>query len=106
MMTMLYGSQATDLTQVAEAVAEALGVKFKLHNSMYRGGDYYCFEGQGAAEIRVERNHDLIDDEPALPRWPEIGVLIYLDAFPEEVRRQYANRLDAAAASIGVRRLE
>jgi hypothetical protein len=103
---MVYGSLSSDLAQVTEALARVLGVEFTLHNSMYRGGDYYRYESEGGGVVRVERNHDLIDDEPAASQWPEISVLIYLDAFPQDVCRLYADRLEQAAASIGVQRLK
>jgi hypothetical protein len=69
------GSPAT-IEEVAMKVGQALGITFKLHDSMYLGGDYYrscSVDG----EFIVQHNDDL--GEPAEPTHPELPTLVRIE---------------------------
>jgi hypothetical protein len=79
----LYGSTDLPLADAAGIVADALGVEFKPHDSMYRGGDYFRGRGPGIEVAILQGNFK--DDEGYLaePHFPRHRTLLYLTTEPE-----------------------
>jgi hypothetical protein len=73
----LYVAPALSATQVADLVARALAIEFRLHNSDYLGGDYFRWQGDHYAEVEVVVNSP--DDEGYLleSEVPGMQVLVF-----------------------------
>jgi len=74
-----YGSRDMNLDSIRRAIETALGVEFHLHDSLYRGGDYYRCEDTPPERFILQRNHDLLDDEPAERDYSEYPVILYVE---------------------------
>ena len=87
---MLWGwSNDISLDEAAAAVARAVGVSFRLHDSSFYGGDYMRAEIPGG-EYRVVRNYEEVDGEMFEAKHPEVPVLLYIEG-----EQPFATALDA-----------
>jgi hypothetical protein len=86
---LLFGFRSGALAAAADAVARSLGVTFELHDSVWRGGDYYVHEA-GSEKIIIQRNNDGGPaTEPAEEDFPDYPVLVYVETErPEPVMEQ------------------
>ena len=77
-------------------VEKALGVRFELHDSLYRGGDYWLARVQGSRdELRILRNVDLMwsPGDPDAERfryskYADHELLLEVDSPALEIRNQ------------------
>ncbi len=67
-----------DLEVARSLVEAALGVRFNAHESSYRGGEYYKFDGLGLEEIILQRNFDPIENEYCEEEAAEYPILLYV----------------------------
>jgi hypothetical protein len=75
---MLFGFLDGSPATAADEVSHSLGIAFVLHDSLWRGGDYYLYEA-GSEEIIIQRNNDGgAPDDPAEDSFPEYPVLMYV----------------------------
>src|SRR6185437_14899844 len=75
---MLFGFLDGSPATAADEVSHSLGIAFVLHDSLWRGGDYYLYQS-GSEEIIIQRNNDGgSPDEPAEVSFPEYPVLMYV----------------------------
>lgn len=79
----LYGCSNIALDDVAGLAGDVLQVVFELHDSSYRGGDYFLWRGTNGEEIILQRNFE--DDEGYLsePDNPSFSVLLYASGLGE-----------------------
>jgi hypothetical protein len=75
----LYGFTGSDIDAIRTAIETAAKFKFSAHESSYRGGDYYLLEN-GEERLTLQRNLDLMEDEPVEPDFPESKTLLYVEA--------------------------
>jgi hypothetical protein len=74
----LYGFEAQEIDQIAEQLSKALGIAFGLHESSYRGGDYYRHGMPGEEELILQRNWDTVENEPIETTFANYPVLLYV----------------------------
>jgi hypothetical protein len=74
-----YGARSSDLLAVGMNVSLALGCVFQLRYSEHRCGAYFLWEDEGET-VRVSRNLDPYDDEPARQEFPDFPILIEVEA--------------------------
>lgn len=74
----LFGSTSMALRDATAVLAQVLGKQFVLHDSDYRGGEYFRLEHEGVALV-LQRNFE--DEEGVLTESSHQGVrlLLYLD---------------------------
>lgn len=72
-MQILFGFVVEDMSALATTIASVLGIEARLHESSFRGGDYWRF-GDIAALQRNEDGDELAED--AFPGYP---VLLYVE---------------------------
>ena len=74
----LLGSKSMALRDTAALLEQVLGKQFVLHDSDYRGGEYFRLEYQGVT-LMLQRNFE--DEEGALsePSHQDVRLLLYLD---------------------------
>jgi hypothetical protein len=78
-MQLLFGFKDHPIEALKSAVSIALGITLELHDSLWRGGDYYGYE-HGAESIFLERNNDGGQpEEPAEEDFPDYPVLLYVE---------------------------
>jgi len=87
----LYGWRAMPLPQACALIARALGVEFELHESGYRGGDYYRSARHERPEVIVQPNFE--DDEGYLSegRFADYETLVYINGSNDEVATTLAS---------------
>lgn len=81
---LLFGSTESPLV-VGDRIAGSLGVRLRIHESSYRGGEYLRGEGQMIEEVIVQSNAE--DDEGYLvegdfPQFPTLVYVTQLDDLP------------------------
>jgi hypothetical protein len=83
----LYGFSNDNLELVRIEIEQALGLRLAAHESLYHGGDYYRLGSLGQEHFILQRNIDLIDNEPLESEFPEMKVLLYVNETerPEEL---------------------
>jgi len=83
----LYGWRDLPLADACGVLAGATGATFDLHDSDYRGGEYYAGRGRGGEEITVQEN--AADDEGYLvePDFPGHRTLAYVTTGDEDPGR-------------------
>ena len=76
----IYGSKSLAVPEVGEAVEQALEIRFRLHESDYRGGDYLRAGELGEEEIVVQLNRFEYEgeDETAVDEFPEYPVILWI----------------------------
>ncbi|MFC7272917.1 hypothetical protein ACFQS1_02895 [Paractinoplanes rhizophilus] len=92
----VYGFGEPDLGEQPDRLAEVLGVRWRLHESDYRGV-YYAAAGPapGGGKLRLQSN-DLRDrngEYHQLPDFPEYRYLLFVDKAerPDEIRSRIAS---------------
>jgi hypothetical protein len=91
--TILFGFVAGTLESISSEVSMALGVKFHLHDSQFRGGDYYRFESGRELYILQRNNDGGSPDERAEEEFGNYPILLYIEtqesgtAFIDRLRR-------------------
>ena len=95
-MSVLYGFSGMDLERERELVEDGLKVPLAAHESYYRGGDYYRFNGDDVTLI-LQENYDCIGDGLEEPDFPRFNVLMGLEGrrLPE-LERLVAERVSEA----------
>lgn len=79
------------LATTSEAVSRALRVDLDLHNSGYRGGDYYRGDHSSGAEIVVQQNFRDIEGYLCENRFEQHGTLVYVNGSTEETALELAS---------------
>ncbi len=74
----LYGFSTTKLDPLREQIEKALGLQMELHESSYRGGDYYQQKLPGDGSLILQRNYDPIEKEWAEPEYQQAGALLHV----------------------------
>lgn len=74
----LFGAAAQELDAARAAVENALGAVMEMHESEYRGGDYFLLEKEGA-KLVLQTNFTEDDGEVTEAEYPDAGVLLYVD---------------------------
>jgi hypothetical protein len=87
-----YGIRSRNLKEAAALVAGTLSVNFALHDSSYRGGDYFLAEVEEGS-IYVQPNFDLLDNEPFDKTWPPDHYLLCLAGLDDEKWAPYMKLL-------------
>lgn len=84
---LIYGTTDSDVSDVRVRVADALGVQFEEHESLY-WGVYYRATGPGlSGEIRILRNFgDDVDDLP-YPEFKQAAAIVELNDCTGETAR-------------------
>jgi hypothetical protein len=100
-----FGFTSTQLTHVTQHLETLFNVHFELHESDWRGGDYYRAE-LPYGEILVQNNYDLMDKEPFEEDWPEKRVIVYLDGGDDKDWSVLVEKLCSAGETLGVVFLE
>ncbi len=59
----LYGSHSLSLVELREAAEGCLGIRFTLHDSIYRGGDYFRSGDIGGEEFVIQLNRFEYENE-------------------------------------------
>jgi hypothetical protein len=93
----LFGFVAGTLESITSEVGIALGVKFQLHDSQFRGGDYYRFESGPELYILQRNNDGGSPDEPAEEEFGNYPVLLYLET--QESGMSFIDRLRRVTSS-------
>ncbi len=62
-MRLLFGLRLKDLKAARTLVEGALGLPLAEHESAYRAGEYYRFNGPGLEEVILQHNWDAIQNE-------------------------------------------
>jgi hypothetical protein len=88
----LYGIAVEDIEAARKLIESILEVELDAHESMYRGGDYYCKELDGCRLV-LQPNNDLLwqDDDPLEERWAEpdfsnYPILVYVEGHSDSNR--------------------
>ena len=69
----------TSLEDAAKFVSQVIGQTLMLHDSLYRGGDYFLFSSE-ELEVIVQRNWDLLDREVAEAEAERDETIIHVNA--------------------------
>jgi hypothetical protein len=77
----VYGSKGLTLPELRDAIEQALGIRFRLHESLYKGGDYFRVGEWGGEEIVVQLNRFEFEgeDEIAEAGFPEYPVILSIE---------------------------
>ncbi len=75
----IYGIPNDDIEATRLAIEGIIGVKLKSRESLYHGGDYYRWSGEGDESIILKRNIDLIDDELVEPEHSEMKLVLLVE---------------------------
>ena len=67
------------LTQFVSEVEKLLKVAFEIHNSYYRGGDYYIYNFNNNENVIIQTNYNKIEKEFTEPVFKDFKVLIYVN---------------------------
>lgn len=85
-MELLFGFPVGSISATVDSVSSALGIRFELHDSLFRGGDYYVYEAD-CEKIIIQRNNDGgPPEEPAEEAFPSYPLLMYVDTAHREQR--------------------
>jgi hypothetical protein len=75
----LYAAPTSDLEAARRIFEAALSVTMELHDSSWRGGDYFLGLGDRNERFILQRNR-LAGDEPAEERHPNVNVILYVES--------------------------
>ncbi|MFI1256500.1 hypothetical protein ACH4U6_22390 [Streptomyces netropsis] len=82
----LYGAKFSSLKEAAEIMAAALGLEFSLHESSYRGGEYFRAHSKGFDKMTVEANWEDSEGYLAEPDYADHSILVYISNPCESVK--------------------
>lgn len=93
-----FGVKSANLRQTAETLGVLLNAEFVLHESSFRGGDYYRLETDLGLLI-LQGNYDPLDREAFEANWPVQNLVLYLEgiedaAWEKNVFSRLVNRPD------------
>jgi len=95
---MKYGLRSDTLQQAAKTVGEVFGLRFDIHDSSYRGGDYFRVDVPEGT-IYIQSNYDVLEQGPFEESWPSNQFLLYFDGLDDENWLQYTKRIASLEAS-------
>lgn len=75
----LYAAPTSDLEGARQLLEDKLKVTLTLHDSSWRGGDYYLGFGIDNERFTLQRNR-LGNTEAAEEEFPDIDVILYLES--------------------------
>ena|SRR5262245_3333884 len=88
----LYGIAVEDIEAARKLIESILEAELDAHESLYRGGDYYCKELDDGRLV-LQSNKDLLwqDGDPLEERWAEPGfsnypILVYVEGHSDSDR--------------------
>jgi hypothetical protein len=87
-----YGLPSKNLHQAAVSVSEMLNIRFELHDSSFRGGEYFRAEVPEGT-IYVQPNYDALDNEPFEASWPSDQLLLCFDGLDDKKWEPYTKIL-------------
>jgi len=92
-----FGINSTNLCSAASAIETALNVVFQPHESDSRGGEYFRAETTYGT-IFLQKNRDVLDDEPFEASWPIDQLVLFFDGLDAQAWESYSERLRSLAA--------
>ena len=98
---MKFGFSSTKLEPVAKALEAALKVRFDLHESSFRGGDYYLADG-APVKLFLQTNYDLLDKDPFEENWPSGQTILYVPGADTEAGKSFVEALRVAIQKMGL----
>jgi hypothetical protein len=98
-----FGINSTNLELAARTIGTALKLDFRPHESDFHGGDYYRAETEYGT-VLLQRNLDVLDDEPFEPDWPAERLIFYFDGPDSSDWGSYVKTL-CEIENLGARRL-
>ena len=87
-----YGLRSKSLQQAAATAGGLLKVRFDLHDSSFLGGDYFRAEAPEGT-IYIQRNLDVLDNEPFEGSWPSDQFLLNFAGLDDEKWEPYTKLL-------------
>jgi len=89
-----FGIDSIDLDNAASAIRRALQLEFRPHESDFNGGPY-CRAETTEGVITIQRNLDVLDNEPFEANWPSDRLVLYMDGASEDGWRSFIDALRA-----------
>jgi hypothetical protein len=96
-----YGLRSKSLRDAAVSLSELFGVQFELHDSSFRGGDYFRADVTPGT-IYVQSNLDILDDEPFEAAWPSDQFLLSFAGLNDDEWQPYTKLLAELEGSMDV----
>jgi hypothetical protein len=87
-----FGIESRDLDSAALEIGGALGVSFCPHESDFLGGSYGRVD-LAHGVIILQRNLDVLDNEPFEQNWPSDQLLLCMDGLRDEAWAPYIDSL-------------
>lgn len=75
----IYGQESSDFKMLLIAIERALSIQFEVHQSYYRGGEYYKFVGDDGENFILQKNFNPIEAEWTERDFEEMGVILYVN---------------------------
>jgi hypothetical protein len=74
----LYGAMNFSMNELRGEVEKVVGIKFDLHDSAYRGGEYFRAGALGGEEFVIQLNHFEFEGEPEIaePQYSDYPVIL------------------------------
>jgi hypothetical protein len=76
---LLYGFENGSLDVLAHEVERCFGVHLQLHDSLWRGGDYYRYDSTSEILILQVNSDGAASNEPAEEAFPGYRFLLYVE---------------------------
>lgn len=95
-MAVTVGLDSENLEVASKAVTSILGVALEPRESAYHGGEYYYGELDGA-QFSVERNFDVLENEPLYPEYEHLRVLLIIRSKADD---RFAKMIDEMGGKI------
>jgi hypothetical protein len=76
----LYGSKNLTMNELRNAVEDALSLRFDVHESSYKGGEYFRAVLRDGEELIIQLNGFQLSDETEItePAYSEYGVIFWV----------------------------
>jgi hypothetical protein len=76
----LYGSKRMSIAHLRDAISNALGITFTLHDSAFRGGTYFRVGDFGGEEFVIQQNIFEFDNEEEIaePEFAHYPVIFWI----------------------------
>ena len=78
--TNLFGVNSSNLEKAASILEKKLEVVFTLHESSFRGGDYYRYDNKNEDEIILQKNYDFVTQEWSEEEFSDYPFLLYISS--------------------------